>query len=322
MKPLTPGPTYGSQTYRLKQAIVQVAWKQYSPAQLLNAQGKQIIIFFCGWGKSERAQSVQELAQTFADTAGAPTYVLTTKAKHAPKHQSLHAEAEAVKLWVEDRSCEEIIVTGHSEGGKKAVEVAARFGCLSTSKSLKGIVLLNAVGWYDQRAAKIAWNFFWDSLVLTPLTLLQQKRPRLLFRRYFRASGDITRGAVRKTPLQIGHDLHEMATASPVLDKVRAPVVLVQGVHDPVSSPRKTGDMRQMFPNSPWVKRVIAAKLGVHGLPLYRSRAVARCSLYLLARYDRQESDRLPLKEGRQQTPTRKEQVSIMSEVADTRSRL
>jgi hypothetical protein len=97
-----------------------------------------------------------------------------------------------------------------------------------------------------------------------------------------------------------------MAAISSRLADVQAPVVIVQGAHDLVCAPEKTGEVHQLFPNSPRVKRVIATRLGFHGLPLYRSRAVARCSLYLLARAGRQESERL-LAWARPKPPTTRE---------------
>jgi len=257
---------------------------------------------------------VQKLAQAFADAAGVPTYVVATRTERTLKHQALRAEAEAVCLWIEEHPCEEIIVAGHSEGGKKAIEVAAHFAQTPTSTALTGILLLDAVGLIDRPSMKLAWNFFWDSLVLTPLALLKQKDARSNFRRYFQASYDITRGALRKTPLKIVHELQEMATASRYLAEVRVPVVLVQGAYDLVSAPRKTGDLQHVFPNSPSVNKVVAQKLGCHSLPLYRSRSVARSCLYLLARSDRQQAERFFPRKTLEEAAERDEQEAARAQ--------
>ncbi len=114
------------------------------------------------------------------------------------------------------------------------------------------------------------------------------------------------------------NDLKEMTQKSPYLNQIRVPVVLVQGAKDRVSDSRRilsqatdttalvlsSFDISEnlptcsqntsqqilamdIFPQSAHVIMVEANKFGTHVLPLFRSKSVARASLYLLQRASR-----------------------------------
>lgn len=108
------------------------------------------------------------------------------------------------------------------------------------------------------------------------------------------------------------NEVREIAKKSPYLDQIRVPIILIQGVSDLVSDQnkilaqikvqaQKVGLQDQsekalisykdlspqllkkyLFSQSSSIKLVNAQKLGSHSLPIFRSKTVARASLYLL----------------------------------------
>src|SRR5438067_10759124 len=98
------------------------------------------------------------------------------------------------------------------------------------------------------------------------------------------------------------------------LNRIRVPIILVQGNWDRVSDSRKITALieeksilkthlfkdcpllspyiaekqvasKYLFPQSPYVRIVKVEKFGVHLLPFYRSNSIARVTFYLLRRY-------------------------------------
>jgi hypothetical protein len=111
------------------------------------------------------------------------------------------------------------------------------------------------------------------------------------------------------------NDLNEMTKKNPHLNQIKVPTILIQGTKDHVSdferiitqakhnsitdfekdtisketlslckNGRKQILIKNVFPQSSYVKVVEAEKFGTHILPLFRSKSVARVSLYLLKR--------------------------------------
>lgn len=110
------------------------------------------------------------------------------------------------------------------------------------------------------------------------------------------------------------NEVKEMSQRSPYLDKIGVPIVLIQGAYDHVSDrasiltqtkaqaikvglqdqteERSKTDKKikeqilieSLFPQSPDIRIVKAQKFGTHLLPLFRSKPVAKASLYLLQR--------------------------------------
>jgi len=114
------------------------------------------------------------------------------------------------------------------------------------------------------------------------------------------------------------NELQEMAKKSPYLDQIRVPIVLVQGAkdrvsdygrmltqakdkasqvglqdteaensHTPSQNTSKPVLTAHIFSQSASIRMIEAEKFGTHVLPLFRSKSVARVSLYLLQRAGR-----------------------------------
>jgi hypothetical protein len=122
-------------------------------------------------------------------------------------------------------------------------------------------------------------------------------------------------------PSRFKNEILETAAVNSRLAELRVPIILISGAQDPISNPEKIippgeeekvlevweheqqtlevknfSDPREeflrknVFPNSPYIRMVVPEKLGHHGLPLYRSKSVARAALYLLKRFERREN--------------------------------
>ncbi len=69
-----------------------------------------------------------------------------------------------------------------------------------------------------------------------------------------------------------GHYVREMAEQSEYISGVRVPVIIAQGAKDVISDPNKTTS--DVFPNSPWVKRIVFDEWQLHNATFITPHAV------------------------------------------------
>lgn len=285
-------------------------------------------IFLSGWAMGAGTESARIFGEAFAESSENSTYAISTRAEMMADKNMLYEEAQAVAKFIKDKGIREVILTGYSQGGDKAVNVAA---ILQEDPEMKvgGLVLMDSTGLYEQTPSALVRGFSRDSLLDTPKTLAKNivKNPEAA-KRGIVILTDIIFGVIRemsKSKLnyasRLKTEIKEMAAVNPRLAKLRMPIILLSGAKDLVSSPekiipsheeekileawereqetteaKKFIDPREeflrknIFPNSPYIRMVVPEKLGHHGLPIYRSKSVARASLYLLKRFNRREN--------------------------------
>ena len=296
-----------------------------------NEKGEEIaadraIVFLPGWSLAEDDPSVKGLAQSLADHSGKKAFTIETRAdKIVP--DSLKVQAEALRQTIQD--LKEVTIVGFSQGGHEAGYLAAALQEMNPDVDLKGLILMDPVGLYDQGKFNLVKSFARDMMVDTPKALIQyllqdaklDKADIKTLKTAVSASADIVKGISREAGLsrfdymrKFGSQVSEMASQNKGFEKVTCPVVLVQGENDLVSTPERTApkagvakvqdqivddgvtvDPREVFvratifQNSESVKMVTGKKAGVHGMPFFRSERVARGSLYMLERQGREE---------------------------------
>lgn len=277
-------------------------------------------------------KSARRIGEEFAESTGNETFVISTRSESRDDEtDNLYEESQAVAKFIKDQGITEVTLVGWSEGGDKEVNVATILQNDPDIK-VKGLILVDSVGLYEQKPGHLARGFAEDSLVITPVSLARHLRNTDVIKNGVRATLDIAAGVaheVRESRLsffsELKDEVREMAVANPRLAEINIPIVIISGAKDPISDPDKIvppaeveklkqlieteealygkgafQDPREVFlrenvfPNSPYIRLVEARKLGHHGLPLFRE--VADSTNYLLDRYYRKEGGQQSVK--------------------------
>lgn len=290
---------------------------------------EKAVIFLPGWAVEAGDQSIQRLGQSFAEGSKNETYTVTTRTQEAAgTEDTLYEEARAISQLIKEQGLKEVTLAGHSQGGDKAINVAHILQ-ENPEVKIDGLILIGSVGLYEQEPGTLVKGYTKDSLVDTPKTLIKNlARNPSIVKRGLRAATDILTGIVQEIlrsktvyPRRLKREIEEMARINPRLSELRMPIILVSGAKDLASRPKKIIppheeeriqkewekeeesleekgfiDPREeflkenVFPKSPYIRMVVAEKLGHHGLPHFRSESVARASTYLLRRFHRRSS--------------------------------
>ena len=292
---------------------VEITLKEFVPMHEVSED--KALIFFTGWSASD-AKTLEYLSGRFAVDADSKVLQVRT-ATEGIRSGALRGEARAVvEKIIRERGLKEITIASHSEGGVKAANIIDILQKGNPDVEIKGLILMDPVGLYEQTPRELVSAFAADSLIATPKTILTNvlnKKPAtgrgLLIKQGLQAATDIVFNAMREIrrakldfPEKFRGQIAGMAGADENFEKVKCPVVLIQGAADPVSSHEKVlpseTDPRNLtarseilkkafFPNSPRVDMLVPEKLGHHGLPHFRPEEISRASLYLLKREER-----------------------------------
>lgn len=303
--------TSDSKKYEIKENEVTVKWKKYLPEGVAPEEipENQAVIFLPGFNNTEDASKVSALSQELADYSKSQAYAITTRAEKITP-DILDVESEAIYQMMIENGLKEITLFGHSTGGGKSLILASMMAD-SPEINLNGLVLINSVSLYEQSDSSFALNFAKDAKVTTSqinnLPDTQQEEVRKMSEKYVNEGRQETIKEAKRSgidmPKRLLSQVKDASSISPVLDKIKAPIVLVQGKYDLLSKPEKTipeADsyienyherekylQENVFINSPFVRLIIADKLGNHNLPYFRPEAVAKTSIYLLNRWHR-----------------------------------
>ena len=145
-------------TYNLELGDVELTWTEHRPK---NSDGTQIdrpknaMVFLPGHDQVAGSGAQKELSQEFGDKQ--VTYTIT--AEFEPKNSSgdkakdirvLYQEALAIAMFIREKGLEEVTLSGISEGGNRSIDLAK---ILQSNPEIKirGLVLLDAVGLYEQK---------------------------------------------------------------------------------------------------------------------------------------------------------------------------
>jgi pimeloyl-ACP methyl ester carboxylesterase len=291
-------------TYEIDNTKVTVSWKEFFPTNK-EAPQDEAILFLTGWSAGT-AKTVEALTQRFAEDSGRTAKLIFTRPEKVVP-DSLYKEAEAVRNLIIEEGLEEITVASHSEGGIKASDVVDILQKKNPDIKIRGLILLDPVGLYEQNMAKFASSFILDTAVNTPISLAKNllKNPSLVLKGLqagsdiiFNISREMTKTKITGYPSKLFSQMAEMAKANTHYQDVKCPVVLIQGEQDPISSPEKVlpedpksiSEGREIlkqtfFPNSSQVDMLVGKKIPHHSMYHFRPETISKASLGLLERY-------------------------------------
>src|SRR3989344_2409131 len=157
--------------YQTEAGPVEVEWLEIRPANGESVsegeKSTKATPFLPGWAMTAGRESVREISQSFADYAESPTYIISTRAANRASEDMLYQEADAVRQFVEEEGLSDLVVSGHSQGGDKAIDLVTMLQ-ENPKMKVEGLVLIDSVGLYEQGNAELAAKFSKDSLLDTP----------------------------------------------------------------------------------------------------------------------------------------------------------
>lgn len=301
-------------TYNLESGvIVKIKSKEIYPSNLENIDASKAIILLPGWEAGPEDKTTTALSKEFAESSSNITYVITAEAdkskiKNPKEIDFMYEEAKAISKFIKEHNLKEIKLAGYSIGGDSAMDIAH---ILQEDPNIKvdGIILLESTGLYDQKPREMVSNLLKDSFIKTPKNLLKNENTGSNFKQWFNVAVDINSNTVAKTlksPSHIGKMIGRIKETSQLnkrAEYLKVPIVLINGGDDQVSDEKEiapiedgTGEeirlrekylKENIFKNSSYIRMIVADRLGNHGLPYFRSKAVAEASLYLLDRFNR-----------------------------------
>lgn len=295
---------------------VQISAREFPPF-IEKDNRSEALVLFLGWGPNEKAPSYEELANSLADSFGRRVLLVNTRPEGLIENSLFH-EAEATYQFLKDMGINDVIVAGYSQGGAKAVNLAV-ISQESSTINPEALILLAPVGLNSQTPGHLLAAFALDTVGQTMLRISTEKvvgkskgeRNRVgKVRQSLRSAIDLVSGATGEVvrskteyPKRLAHEIREMVQQNPRLEEIKIPIILIQGKHDKPVGPKDDLNRGQMakqdeegavkkalqalFPNSPYINRVLAERTSNHALVLLRSPQIARVASYLLERRKR-----------------------------------
>jgi pimeloyl-ACP methyl ester carboxylesterase len=323
-----------SKIYHVEGTQVLLTYQGFLPKDK-EALRNKAVIFIPGWAWRADSKSIEGLCEELAYNSEAETFVICTRNEQVTP-DSLDQEAKAVCKFLAENELKEITLVGYSQGGIKAINTLIHLQEMHSSMHIEGLILIDSVGLNEVDSHELAKRFIVDLLIKSPLMIMRELERKPGIRKKLLSFIENVPLAtsvcfeliqcilkeVRTSNLsyfsRVQNELREMAKINPYLERIRVPIVLIQGLKDRVSDceriitqtreksaqtlsqdsgrgillgPKKNINKRilaeNVFPQSPYVRMIEAEKFGTHGLPLFRSKSVARVSLYLLQRAGR-----------------------------------
>lgn len=320
-------PKQGSKVYEVADTHIRLGWKRFEAQDSKEGDPKtgEATIFLMGWAMDENSKSMQGVSQAFADSSHHPAYAVSTRPE-AIRPDSLYEEAQAISQFVLEQDIKSLTIAGYSEGTIKAVDLAVLTQKINEQLpqdkklTVKGVVLLDPVGLYEQGRARLTAKFTMDALIQTLPALLRETRDPKVLKKFLASGMDVVFGVLadirrfgRRYPQRVLNQVEEFVRINPQLGEVRAPIVLIQGEHDAISQmsqlvpdvqnttwsqgKNEEGEyanvresfLKRIFPNSPYIRAVQPEKMGHHTLPILRDQSVARSANFLLQRFWRNQ---------------------------------
>lgn len=305
-----------SKIYEIDSTPITVNFAEFTPKR--EKEPDKTVIFLPGWSMDAGSLSTNIVGKAFTDQSSSETLVIDTVPKEITK-DSLFKEAIAISRLLKERGTTNVVISGHSEGGIKAVDLATILQKQRDSGesdiSVDGVILMESMGLFEQgNSAVFAAKFVKDGVIDAQAQTFKdvvsdREGVGQTERRTLGMTLDVVLGTLKdlaksniRYPQKLLSQVNEMKRIDPRLGELKTPVILVHGKNDLVSSPEKVlpeyekADDREellrqsLFPNSPYVRMVTGERLATHGMPIYRAEQVAKISLYLLDRHKRQES--------------------------------
>lgn len=247
---------------------------------------RQDLVFFLGWGPDENAKSYEKLGQSLADNFGREVHIINTIPEKII-NDSLFYEAKAAANYIEKKQMSDVVVAGYSQGAAKAINLTSILQEPSFWVKPESLVLFAPACINEKKPSQLIKDFLSDGIFETIPRILSEDntlRPKGELNRFgkskesLRVISDITVGILNKLkhPKKMVHEIKEIAKKSSRLEDIEVPIVLFQGKFDKAAGPRSNIDYEEVFPNSPYVKRILATRSSNHDFLLVRSEQIAR----------------------------------------------
>lgn len=258
----------GREAHKIGEADFTVSWTTFNPevSPQTEQNSKKAIIFIPGWSIGEQTETVKPICELLAKESKQQTLAVKSRIEK-PVRGLLPGNAEAIRLFIQGQGLTEVTLVGQSEGGAIAIALAARLRKKNPDLRVHGLVLLDPTSVYNQEDTELLSIYLKDIITTTSAAL--RNRGKLAENLTYAASGGkgiikefMSSGGFLGFINRAGHDVREMAKASPYLSEVKIPVVIAQGASDIISDPNKTTS--DAFPNSPWVKNIVLKEWPLH----------------------------------------------------------
>lgn len=321
----------GSAKYEVNGEPVNVAWRIFEPKRKkengVTPEGeatKKGVVFLPGWSINERAKAIELLCDEFANYSESPAYAIDARTDNVVAN-STEIQAEAIRRFIEERGLQDVTLVGNSLGGVEAIHLTALLQGDAADTNIEGLVLLDSLSLYDQMVPELGLNYVKDMANTQKSVRGISKKRAAAGGHVKRSTAEVLADQNKKYlndgtaevlkellnygfeyPKRMASELRQMTTKNSHLKDIRVPVVMVQGKGDQLSNPyriipegRERESMRareeflkeNVFTNAPHVAMIIPEKLGNHNLPYARSEEVARSSLYMLKRLNREKKE-------------------------------
>lgn len=312
-------------TYPLDSEItVDILVKKFEPEHTEAREDRKrsrAVIYIAGHSMTAENGSVANICRAYADVASLKTYAISSSSREQgalwgpESNDFLYEEARAISMFIEKKGIEEVTIVGHSEGGDKAINVAAILQEEVPGVAVHGLILLASAGLYKQTQETIG------KLPGHIANAGREDEDPAVAKRREQATQDIRLNnfqdamqwflTPQRTPIQI----EEVTRKNPRMADVACPIVVFFGKDDPVAnlagivSPRaekrvrkKLGEIsgvnnktvaaraeiaRKIFPLSSGVRIYVAEKTPDHLFPIVEPKHVAETSFGILERLHR-----------------------------------
>lgn len=262
--------------------------KEYRPKQT-SVSGKEItekqitgdtVIYFGGTFENPDSKSTEDLKQSWADYSGNICYSFLAT-----------ADPEEVLKFIEENGLTNVVLAGYSQGAMRAVEVTKRLE--EKEKTTNGLILLEPTSLYKQEdlpkkfVGEISKTVESFGKYKKSSRKTYQEKELIKKGKYLLEEG-ITIGIPKlidikgKNGPSLKDQIKNMSLKHPDLDKIKSKIVIIQGNDDAISNPKKTN--LEVFGKNKNISRITGDYLNTHFLPMFRSKQIAKVSLYELHR--------------------------------------
>jgi hypothetical protein len=229
-----------------------------------SGESNPAVIYAAGWPTRANDPSFKDpMGQALAEFSGVQALYVDTVAQKTT-NDSLRKEAIAMVNMIEERGFTEVVISGHSEGGKKAL-----FACLELQRrnneriragkkpiEIRGMMLVQALGLYDKGGVVgLVVDFLGEKpgtdKAIKELRKLEKKygvpRGADMAKREMKGSGAIVASALSQDLNEYGlgyagfllNQAGEMLSQVPEISEISVPIVLIQADKDKVSEREK-----------------------------------------------------------------------------------
>ena len=165
----------GNKVYEVEGARIQLGWEKFSSVESWPSSPYEAVIVLPGWGAKINTKPVDVLGDGYANASRVPTYAVTAEAEQIVDN-SLYKEAEAILKFLQEKGIKKVTLAGYSQDGSRAINLAVLMQerqKIDPAVEVKGLVLMEPTGLYEQDAKKMGKKFAYDSLVGTSVGMLK-----------------------------------------------------------------------------------------------------------------------------------------------------